>query len=288
MTDSLEAMCGRLEAVARACREDAALARAAPCVHIEGPFLSPEDGPRGAHPAEHVRPASEAEFERLQRAAEGRIGLVTLAPEVPGALELARELCSAGILVAIGHTAAAPEAIREAIAAGARLSTHLGNGAHAALPRHPNYIWEQLADDRLWASLIPDGHHLPPSVVKCMVRAKGLERTVLVSDAVDLAGLPPGAYEFLGRPVEMLPSGRINLAGTPYLAGSSLCLLEGVWNAAQFAGIPLGQAWQMASENPWRVLGQGGRGAVREGGLADIVLLRLPPQGPPEVVEVVG
>lgn len=288
VTDAEEAMCERLAAIDSACRADADLARDLPCIHLEGPFLSPDDGPRGAHPAEHVRPADLEAFERLQRAAGGRIGIVTLAPEVPGGLELTRALSASGILVAIGHSGASPECVREAVAAGARLSTHLGNGAHAVLPRHPNYIWEQLAADELDATIIPDGHHLPPAVVRCFLRAKGLARSILVSDAVHLAGLAPGTYGFVGHEVELLASGRINLAGTPYLAGSSLALLDGVWNASRYAGISLAEAWALASANPWHLLGVRDRGTIAPGARTDLVRLRLPAEGPPEVLEVLS
>src|SRR5262249_46804632 len=154
----------------QACEKDPQLARAIPGIHLEGPYISAEDGPRGAHARQHVRPPDWDEFCRLQDLAGGRIRLVTLAPETAGALPFIERLSRAGVVVALGHTAASGECIRDAIQAGARLSTHLGNGAHAVLPRHPNYIWEQLADDGLWASIICDGHHLPESVMRCILR----------------------------------------------------------------------------------------------------------------------
>lgn len=282
VTGPPEAMRERLRAIATAVRADRSLARAVPCVHLEGPFISPEDGPRGAHPADHVIPASRDAFATLQAAADGLIGIVTLAPEVPGALDLTRRLAADGLVVAIGHTGASRSVIREAVMAGARLSTHLGNGAHAMLPRHDNYLWEQLAADDLFASIIVDGHHLPPPVVKSIVRAKGPERVILASDAVHLAGLQPGRYTFSGLDVDLLPSGRVNLAGTPYLAGSALSLLDGVWNTARFAGIPLSQAWTMASTAPWRLLGrERDRGRISVGCAADLVRLSLSGDGRP-------
>ena len=141
-------------------------------LHMEGPYISPEDGFRGAHPREHVRSASIEDFDRRQDAADGRIRLLTLAPEVPGALPLIEHVVSRGVRVAIGHTNATGTQIRAAVRAGATLSTHLGNGIAPMLPRHPNPIWEQLAEDGLWASLIVDGHHLPAATVRAMVRAK--------------------------------------------------------------------------------------------------------------------
>src|SRR5204863_1030782 len=122
----------------------------------------------------------------------GKILMVTIAPERPGAIAFIAKLAAAGIVVALGHTSATSDQIRAAVDAGARTSTHLGNGAHAILSRHPNYIWEQLAEDRLWASVITDGHHLPAAVVKCIVRAKGFERTLIACDVSSLEGSPPG------------------------------------------------------------------------------------------------
>src|SRR5262249_8138444 len=160
----------------RALDSDADLAAAVPGLHVEGPYLSPEDGPRGAHPLEHIRPPDWDEFQRFLEAAGGRIRLLTLAPEAEAALPFIERLPAAGIVVAIGHTGADPETIHAAVRAGARLSTHLGNGAHSMIRRHPNYIWEQLACDDLTASVIADGHHLPASVLKCFARVKGAER----------------------------------------------------------------------------------------------------------------
>jgi len=272
VTGSPEAMEARLRALAEALREDPSLEGAVPCFHLEGPFIAPEDGPRGAHPAQHVTAASSQAFARLQRAAEGHIGIVTLAPEVPGALELIRELASQGIVVAIGHTNASPECIREAARAGARLSTHLGNGAAAQLPRNESFLWEQLANDDLWASFIPDGHHLPPSTLRAMLRAKGVERSILTSDAIFVAGMPAGEYVFGGQAVRKSEDGRVNLLETPYLAGSALALMDGVVNVMRFACVSLSDAWRMASLNPRRLLGLECLG-VRVGGGDDLATL---------------
>ncbi|MEW5976541.1 MAG: N-acetylglucosamine-6-phosphate deacetylase [Acidobacteriota bacterium] len=234
------------------------LGRAVAGIHLEGPFISPQDGPRGAHPAEHVRPPNFDEFQRLQESAGGRIRLVTVAPEWDGAISLIERLVKGGIVVAIGHTAANRSQIEAAASAGALCSTHLGNGSHALLPRHENYIWEQLADDRLWASFIVDGHHLPPAVVKSFIRAKGVERSILTSDAIAAAGMPPGCYRLGDVEVTVSPSYRVertDQAGSGYLAGSALDLARGVENACRFAGVTLAQAVQMASTNPARLMG---------------------------------
>lgn len=231
-------------------------------IHMEGPYLSPEDGPRGAHRREHIAPASIEDFTRRQDGAEGTIVLVTLAPEVPGALGLIEHLVAGGVRVAIGHTAATPRQIGDAIAAGASLATHLGNGCAEMLPRHPNAIWELLAADGVIASLIADGHHLPPATVKSMVRAKGPGRTILVTDAIAAAGCAPGRYAIGGVDCALAEDGRVSLPGTPYLAGSSLTLDRAVANAVRFTGLALEDVIPMASSVPARYLGTATRGTV--------------------------
>ena len=290
VTQSEEQMCQCLHAVAQAAGRSALMAHSLPMAHVEGPYLSPEDGPRGAHPREHIRPANTAEYERWQRAAGGHVGIVTLAPEAPGALEYIRALSAQGTLVGIGHTAASPSLIREAADAGARLSTHLGNGCSAVLPRLDNHIWAQLADDRLWASLIFDGHHLPPEVMKVMLRAKGLGRALLVSDSVALAGAAPGTYDTpVGGKVELAADGRLSLAGSGYLAGSASPLKTGLRNAMVHGGVSLADAVKLTSTNPAQLLGLGGpsgRGTLRAGATADVVVLSLNQQTKELTVEM--
>jgi len=224
-------------------------------LHMEGPYIAEADGPRGAHPRAHVRAAALEDFQRRQEAAEGRIVLVTLAPEVDGAIPLIEHLVAAGIRVAIGHTAATPEQIRDAIRAGATLSTHLGNGCAGVLPRHPNFIWEQLAADELMTSLIVDGHHLPPATVKTMIRAKTTARTILVTDAVAAAGQPPGVYEIGGTKVTLSADGQVRDAAGWWLAGSALTMNEAVANTVKFTGLPLEAVLPMASTQPAAYLG---------------------------------
>ncbi|HEX4565973.1 MAG TPA: amidohydrolase family protein [Vicinamibacterales bacterium] len=224
-------------------------------IHMEGPYVSPEDGPRGAHAKAHVRPADIDDFKRRQDAANGRIVLVTLAPEVPGAIPLIEYLVASGVRVAIGHTAAESARISDAIAAGATLATHLGNGCAAMLPRHPNPIWDLLADEAVLASFIADGHHLSPATVKAMIRAKGPRRSVLITDATAAAGCRPGTY-LLGDVRSTLTSdGRVSLAGTPYLAGSALTLERAIGNAVRFTGLPLDEVVPMASTIPAEYIG---------------------------------
>jgi N-acetylglucosamine-6-phosphate deacetylase len=229
--------------------------RAIPGIHLEGPYISPEDGPRGAHDIKHVRPPSLEEFEEFMKAARGRIAYITVAPEVEGALPFIREVVKRRVRVALGHHDAAPEQIERAVQAGAVLSTHLGNGMVGIMSRHRNPLWPQLADDRLHASLIADQEHLPVHVLKAFVRAKQPRRVILTSDCVHLAGLKPGKYDVGGMAVELLPGGRICLSGTEYLAGSSLLLLQGVLNAMRFTDLTLKQALASASSIPGRLFG---------------------------------
>ena len=245
-------------------------------IHLEGPYISPEDGPRGAHPQEYVRLPDWDEFCRLQDAAEGLIRLVTLAPELSGAISFIEKAVASGLVVAIGHTAGSPADIVAAIDAGASLSTHLGNGAHAMLRRHPNYIWEQLAADELYASVIPDGFHLPSSVLKTFIRAKGTDRIILVSDAVGVAGLQPGVYNILGTDIELTSQGKVILSGTDFLAGSALRLDEGIGNVFMSVGTSLADALKMVTANPAKLLRVDDRvGALRVGMEANLTRFRL-------------
>jgi N-acetylglucosamine-6-phosphate deacetylase len=252
-------------------------------IHLEGPYISPEDGPRGAHPRAHCRPPNWDEFQWLQDAARGYVKIITLSPEFPGAEDFIRHAVASGVVVSLGHTNATCDQIRAAVDAGARLSTHLGNGAHAFIHRHTNYIWEQLADDRLTATLIADGHHLPASVLKCLVRGKTPERVVLISDITGIAragGTKPGLYEHagLGR-VEVLDDGRAVVAGQrEYLAGATQPLQVGVTNVMRLAGLPLAAAIDMASARPAGLLGCP-CGQLTAGSAADLIQFHLPAHG---------
>ncbi|MAD79421.1 MAG: amidohydrolase family protein [Pirellulaceae bacterium] len=253
------------------------VSRRVPGFHLEGPYISPKDGPRGAHPLEHCRAPDWDEFLQLQDAAGGRIKILTLSPEYDDAPSFIEKVVARGVLVAIGHTAATSEQIAAAVDAGARMSTHLGNGAHGQLRRHPNYIWDQLADDRLVASLIADGHHLPPSVVKCFVRGKTLDHCVLVSDLVGMAGMPPGEYSntSIGN-IEILEGGRIVVAGQrQFLAGAGLPMTVGIANLMRFADVPLGTAVDLASRRPAELIDVP-CGRLEVGAVADLILFDMP------------
>lgn len=286
ITNSAQALEHGFQTLRDACKNDAAISAAVPVFHLEGPYISAEDGPRGAHPRQHVRPPDWGEFCRFQDAAGGRIRLVTLAPETAGALPFIERLASSGVVVALGHTGASGACIREAIKAGARLSTHLGNGSHALLPRHENYIWEQLAADELWASIICDGHHLPATMVRCFVRVKTPARTILTCDAGTLAGLPPGKYREWDQDLEVLPTGRLVVAGTPFLAGSWHFTDHCIGNVIRFAGVSLREAIDMASARPRALLGLPPR-TLEVGQPAELVLFDWEPGGAVRVKQVV-
>lgn len=281
-TASEERIVAALQAIADACDADPLIAHSIVGIHVEGPHISAEDGPRGAHPRDQVRPPDVAEYRRWQAAARGRLRIVTLSPEYAEAPTYIRVIVADGVVASVGHTAANGDQIRAAVDAGARWSTHLGNGAHASIARHPNYIWDQLAEDRLSAGFIFDGHHLPPSVMRSMIRAKGVERSVLVTDAVSVAGLPSGVYEStVGGQVELLPSGRLTLMGTPYLAGSAATLPVCLGNAVRHAGVNLHDAVRMVTANPSRLLGlpiAQGHESVRVGAEANLTVFRVSPE----------
>jgi N-acetylglucosamine-6-phosphate deacetylase len=253
--------------------------------HVEGPHISPEDGPRGAHPRQWVRPPDLDEFSRWQDAARGRIRIVTLSPEWPEAPRYIERIAAEGVVASIGHTRATAAQIAAAVAAGATLSTHLGNGAHPLLRRHPNYIWEQLAEDRLMAGFIVDGIHLGAAFLKSAIRAKTVERSLLVTDAATPAGAAPGRYLLADQPVDLTDDGRVVLAGTDRLAGSALHMHRGVENLMRLAGLSLADATCMATVNPGRAGKVPGRtyGLV-PGAPADIAQFRLTPSGQIEMV----
>ena len=259
-----------LRVIAAARQADPLLAHMIPFAHVEGPHIAPEDGPRGAHLRQYVRPPDIAEFMRWQAASGNLVGMVTLSPHYVEALEYIRVLSASGILVSLGHTGASEEQIRLAAAAGACLSTHLGNGVANPLPRHPNPIWSQLAEDRLTATFIADGHHLPAETLTSMLRAKTVPRSILVSDVVTFAGLPPGEYVTpLGGKVILHPDGRLNVADSGYLSGATATIKDNVAFVAAKTGFSIGDAIRMATANPGRFVGT--RGVLRVGAPADLI-----------------
>ena len=226
-----------------------------PGFHLEGPFLNPAPGFAGCHPPAAMVPPDPALLERLTAPLRRQILLLTLAPERDAALAVIRWAVARGILVAIGHSAATAGDITRAAEAGACLSTHLGNALPQPQPKFLNPLMAQLAEDRLSASLIADGIHVPPDAIKVMLRAKGAERTILVTDATAAAATPPGLYGFAGMVIEHATDGSVRSPGTPMLAGSALCLDQAVRNIVAWNLLPATEAIALASSNPRRLLG---------------------------------
>jgi N-acetylglucosamine-6-phosphate deacetylase len=263
ITGQPETMIGSIRMLTKA-KKDLPRGRAMEGLHVEGPHISPNDGPRGAHPKAAVRRPSIDEFERWQEAAEGGIRLITVSPEWDETPAYIEHITGKGVVAAIGHMDATEAQIEAAVKAGATLSTHLGNGANASLPRHPNYLWTQMAEDRLAASLIVDGIHLGRSFMTVAMRAKGLERIVLITDAVAPAGCEPGPYKLGEVDVILHAEGKVTLRDGQRLAGSSLHMDRGVENLMRLCGLTLAEAVALATRNPARV----GRVAGRQRGLA--------------------
>jgi len=269
ITAPVDHMLHGLRTIAAACDAYPDVAARVAGIHLEGPFLSERDGYRGAHPVASIRDPDWELFQEFQAAASGRIVLITLAPERPGSLEFIQHVAGMGIVVALGHTAADRPTIHAAVHAGARLSTHLGNGIASPLPRHPNPIWEQAGFDQLFASFIADSHHLDLATLRVLARAKGPARTILVSDASPLAGLPPGDH----GEWTVDPSGKIVVAGTPYLAGSNQALDVGLRNLLDATGWTLDHCIATVTTNPTTLLDRRPP-RLAAGEPADLVLLR--------------
>ncbi len=239
-------------------------------IHLEGPWISGLEGPRGVHRKEHVRAVSLSEWDALRQAAAGRIRLLTLAPELSGALDLARKAARSGTVVSIGHTAASADQIAGAVRAGARMSTHLFNGCARLLDRHSNVVYSQLAEDRLRACFIADGHHVPFATLRIGIRTKGVGKSILVSDLAHLSGLPEGDYEMEGNVVE-LRDGGLRVKGTGLLSGAARSLREDVELLGRQTEPGIEAALLMATRSPadavgdlpWADLRPGRRGPGR-------------------------
>lgn len=287
VTNSREALINGFRAIDAACREDPLIDDMVVGCHLEGPYISAEDGPRGAHPLAHVRAPDWSEFEQLQEASGNRIKLLTLSPEWSGSPDFIGQCVRSGVVVSIGHTSAEAEQISAAIDAGATLSTHLGNGAHGQIRRHPNYIWDQLGSPELWTSMITDGHHLPDSVIRAMMAARGSMHSIITCDASGLAGCPPGQYDEGDISVEILEDGRLVLAGQrQLLAGSGVTTEFCVGRAVQSGAVGLRTAWDMASVNPARLCGLE-EIRLQRGCRADLVLFRTDEQGRIHIEETI-
>lgn len=271
ITSSHERMVHQLKIIADTLRNDSLLQKMCLGIHLEGPYISPEDGPRGVHLREFVRLSQWEEFIKFQEACEGRIRCVTLAPELKGAIPFIEKTVAHGIVIGIGHTNASEEVLEEAVQAGARLSCHLGNAPSALLPRYQKNIQKQLAMDLLMASIITDGIHLPPDVVKSTIRAKGLDRIILITDSMAGAGASPGKYTLGDLEVVVNPDQTARLVNHPRLAGSTLTMDHAITNVIRFTEIDLPSALQMAAKNAQKLFPEV-RGEIIPGDSADLVL----------------
>ena len=245
-----------------------------PGLHLEGPYISPVDGFRGAHPKEHVRNPDWDEFMELNNCAKGKILLITIAPEVKGAVDFIRKCRQNGIVVSLGHHNGSPEIIKEAIDAGAGLSTHLGNGCSTNINRHFNPIWPQLADDRLMISIISDSFHLPPDILKVFWKVKGPENIIIITDITSYSGLPAGLYRLkTGETIEKAPNGHLRFSGQEAgLYGSATPLTEAISHMMRVTGCTMADAFRMASANPATLLNLKDRGSLEKGKRADMIL----------------
>jgi len=224
-------------------------------IHLEGPFLSPQEGARGAHNAEWMKAPDIAFLDQLMTWANGKVKLLTLAAELEGAAELARYAASRGITVSLGHQMANGQQLNDLALAGATALTHLGNGIPAMIPRHENTVWAGLANDKLTATIIPDGHHLPAALLQTIIRAKGPERCIIISDASPLAGLSPGEYESMGADVVLENNGRLHNPATGYMAGSSATMLACANHLVNLDLVSMRELVAMAFDNPLKLIG---------------------------------
>ena len=271
VTNSNENLLRNFRILDEAIRNDKQLSESIPGFHLEGPYISPDEGFRGAHPPKYIRKPSWDEFMRYQEAAGGRIIQITIAPELEGAMDFISSCSKAGVIVAIGHTNASADQILQAVECGAKLSTHLGNGCANLINRHKNPLWPQLANDQLTPSIIADGHHLTPEEIRVFYKVKGSDNIILTSDVIFLAGMAPGKYSFLESEVNLTSEGMIINTELNCLAGAFFPLKKGVENIMNFTGCSLTKAINMASGNVARIYGLNDRGTLDHGKRADII-----------------
>jgi len=251
------------------------LSRTIPGFFLEGPYISPIDGFRGAHNAAFVRPPDWDEFQSFIDVSGNKIIKTTVAPESEGAMEFIDQCRKAGIVVAIGHHNGNADQIHEAAQRGAWISTHLGNGCANMIHRHNNPLWAQMADDRLTPTIIADGFHLNADELSVFYKVKGSHNLMLISDITKLAGLPPGEYDWNGKTVLLTPEGKLRLPDLDVLAGASFSIRRGIGNMMKFTGCSLEEAIQMASSNQARLFGWDDRGRIEVGKRADLVLFKV-------------
>ncbi len=274
-TNSIEVLTRNFELLSKAV-DDPKMRGSIPGFHLEGPYINPEDGFRGAHPKQFVKLPDWNEFLKLYEASGKNILQLTLAPEMEGALDLISKCSQEGIVVALGHHNANMETVTAAIDRGAKIATHLGNGAANMINRHRNPFWPQLADDRLNISIICDSFHLLPEEIQVFYKVKGVEKTIITSDVTHYAALEPGEYKTsTGETIELTKDGMLRFPAQNVLYGSASPITKGVGYVMQVTGCTLAEAVQMASTNPARLYNLNDRGLLEPGKRADIVLFTL-------------
>ena len=255
--------------------KDPVLSHVMPGYFLEGPYISPEDGFRGVHQKEWIRPPDWEEFMSFYEASGEKIIQVGLAPEQEGALEFIRKCREKGITVSLAHHNGDAATIAQAVQLGARVSTHLGNGCANFIHRHNNPLWPQLAAPEITPTIIADGHHLIKEELQVFFKVKGADNLMLVSDATELSGMPPGEYEWNGQTVVMTEDGMLQYPEQNVLAGASFPIRSGVANMVQMAGCSLEEAVTMATQTPAKVYALNDRGTLQEGLSADLILFTL-------------
>jgi N-acetylglucosamine-6-phosphate deacetylase len=244
--------------------------------HLEGPYISPEDGYRGTHALRFVRPPDWNEFMEFYKASGNNIITITVAPELPGALEFIKNCTAQGIVVAIGHHNASTKIIEEAVSNGARTCTHLGNGMSNTINRHVNPLWPQLSNDKLMISIICDGFHLRPEEIRVFFKVKGAAKTIITSDVTEYAGLKPGVYiSHDGDSLELTPDGEVRNLQQKVLYGAASAVNKGVGHIIEVTGCSLADAIQMSSSNPAKLYGLTDRGSLQVGKRADLIVFKL-------------
>lgn len=274
-TNSIEVLTRNFKLLSKALN-DKKLLGSIPGFHLEGPYISFEDGYRGSHPAQFIKPPDWEEFLKLYKASGDRIFQITMAPETEGALDFISNCSRKGIVVALGHHNADTRTVSAAIDRGAKIATHLGNGAANMINRHNNPLWPQLADDRLNISIICDSFHLLPEEIRVFYKVKGSEKTIITSDVTQFATLGPGIYKTsTGEELELTTDRMLRYPAQDVLYGSVSSISKGVGYVMRTTGCTLGEAFRMASSNPARLYNLNDRGVLEPGKRADIILFTI-------------
>ncbi len=274
-TNSIEVLTRNFKLLSKALN-DKKLLGSIPGFHLEGPYISSEDGYRGSHPAQFIKPPDWEEFLKLYKASGDRIFQITMAPETEGALDFISNCSRKGIVVALGHHNADMRTVSAAIDRGAKIATHFGNGAANMINRHNNPLWPQLADDRLNISIICDSFHLLPEEIRVFYKVKGSEKTIITSDVTQFATLGPGIYKTsTGEELELTTDRMLRYPAQDVLYGSVSSISKGVGYVMRTTGCTLGEAFRMASSNPARLYNLNDRGVLEPGKRADIILFTI-------------